>query len=500
MEEGNELTEEAFPEVIKKLEPEPRDYFNDPNYYKTVLADEGEPAKKLHGLLQKYLNTKDPKEKGVYRQNLIPAYWEFLAGVSRKCGGDLSRPKKFLLRFGILHPTFLNGETRDFFSRVVVENTLDQPIYYVDEWLQLVGSGTIKPSTTDEARITQSNNQARLQQLIDKAVGKLKGARSLLKAKTDEKIQMEQSVTARLRVIAEHRPVEGIPGVYGCFNDPQKRALNEIQELLRNLLRNDREMETCIKDFRQAEGDVKTLNDKLDEEGKSPETDMGAIDTEFNTLRQMAKMTVGRQGNHFPFLTSEYFHSGPQEVATRENVIQVLSWIESIDPDAFGRLYKNKVNRIAPFVVLIPSYGEYGMCWEPFDRYNRATSRARLAVPLYPKNLKETILWAVGDLRWQAAKEKASYYWMEEGLTGDYYQWFQKMKLKTDLKETFIQDYILWITKESEGVQRLDKEIRGAFWRYMPFAQSIKDTLKTRSYIYQELYQRDVNRAMSDGY
>ncbi len=56
------------------------------------------------------------------------------------------------------------------------------------------------------------------------------------------------------------------------------------------------------------------------------------------------------------------------------------------------------------------------------------------------------------------------------------------------------------MTKESDAVQKLEKEVRGIFWRYMPFAQPVKDKLKTRSYVYQELYQRDVNRSLSDGY
>ncbi|HOX92782.1 MAG TPA: hypothetical protein PLC54_07650, partial [Spirochaetales bacterium] len=158
------------------------------------------------------------------------------------------------------------------------------------------------------------------------------------------------------------------------------------------------------------------------------------------------------------------------------------------------------LNRIEPFVVLLPCYGDSGVCWEPFDRYNRHTSRSRLAVPMYPKNLKVAVATAVADMRWQAAKEKASYYWMEEGLTGQYYQWFQKQKLKGDVKEYFIQDYIVWVTKESEGIQKLDKEVRGIFWRLMPFQQDIKDKLRDRSFVYQELYQRDVNRSLSDGY
>jgi hypothetical protein len=89
---------------------------------------------------------------------------------------------------------------------------------------------------------------------------------------------------------------------------------------------------------------------------------------------------------------------------------------------------------------------------------------------------------------------------MEEGLTGHYYQFFTAKKLKGDVKEYFIEDYITWITKESEGTQKLDKELRGIFWRYLPFSQEIKEKLKGRSFVYQELYQRDINRTMSDGY
>jgi hypothetical protein len=230
------------------------------------------------------------------------------------------------------------------------------------------------------------------------------------------------------------------------------------------------------------------------------EVDVQAVDTEFNTIRQMAKMTIGRQGNHFPVLTSEYFRCGPNDVATRENVIARLAWIESIDPEAFCRIYRNRLNRIAPYVILMPTYGDTGVCWEPFDRFNRATSRGRIAVPMYSKSLLVAVLSAIADLRWQVAKEKASFYWMEEGLTGNYYQWFSAQKLKGDLKEYFIQDYITWMTKESEGTQKLEKEVRGIFWRHMPFSQPVKEKLKTRSFVYQDLYQRDLNRAMSDGY
>lgn len=177
-----------------------------------------------------------------------------------------------------------------------------------------------------------------------------------------------------------------------------------------------------------------------------------------------------------------------------------MRWIESIDCEAYCRQYRSQLNRIPPFVVLIPSYGDIGFCWEPFDRYNRVTSRGRIAIPMYTKNLKNALLTATADLRWQVAKEKASYYWMEEGLTGNYYQWFQAQKLKGDVKEYFIEDYLIWMTKESEGIQKLDKEVRNVFWRYMPFSKAVKEELKNRAPIYQELCQKDLNRQMSDGY
>jgi hypothetical protein len=153
-----------------------------------------------------------------------------------------------------------------------------------------------------------------------------------------------------------------------------------------------------------------------------------------------------------------------------------------------------------PNTIILPCYGDTGLCWEAFERFNRATSRGRIAIPMFPKNLHLAVLTALADLRWQVAKEKASYYWMEEGLTGKYYQWFSERKLKGDVREYFIRDYMIWISKESQGMQKLDKEIRGLFWRMMPFPQAIKDSLRNRGFIYSELYKKDQNIARSDGY
>ncbi|MDR1839152.1 MAG: hypothetical protein LBQ93_06165 [Treponema sp.] len=490
----------GFPQITKRFEEKGHSYFDDPNYYKTALSNEGEIAQRVHSTLQKYLTAKDPKDRSVFRQQFITPFWEFLLNVARKTTGKLPPPKKFLLRYALLHPTFLSAEHRAFFSKIIVENELGQPVYYMDEWLNAVGTSKMRPSTTDEVRVSKGNPQSKLQQLLEKAQGKFDGARTMLKQKNRERTEIEKILRDRMESIFEHTPLRELTDISDCLSERQKSALSEIQSLLKDMLKNDHELELSIKDFISAEADVQTLTDKLESEGGPVAVDIGALDTEFDTIRQMAKMTCGRQGNHFPVLTGEYYHCGPNDIGVRENVIAILSKIESVDAEAFCRIYRNRLNRIVPYVLLIPTYGDMGFCWEPFDRFNRATSRGRIVVPMYPKNLYIAVLTAVADLRWQVAKEKASFYWMEEGLTGHYYQWFQAQKLKGDIKEYFINDYILWMTKEAEGIQKLDKDVRGTFWRYMPFTREVKEKLKLRSFVYQELYQRDVNRTMSDGY
>jgi len=495
-----DLSASGFPPVTKRLEEKGHTHYADPNYYKTALSNEGDIAQRVHGILQKYLTSKDPKDRSVFRQQFISPYWEFLFSVARKSTSKLPPPKRYLLRFSMLHPSFMTPETREFFSKIVDDNPLDQPVYYLDEWLGGIGSGKMRPSTTDEVKVAKGNNQSKLSQLLEKAQGKLDGSRSILKAKNRERDDIEKILRDRMNSVFEHTPLREMTDASDCLTEGQKMAISEIQNLLKVMMKNDHELELSIRDYVNAEADVVSLQEKLTNEGGAVTVDIGAIDTECETIRQMAKMTIGRQGNHFPILSSEYYHSVPNEVATRENIITMLARIESIDKEAFCRVYKNRLNRITPFVLLIPTYGDMGFCWEPFDRYNRATSRGRIIIPMYPRNLYLAVLTAVADLRWQVAKEKASFYWMEEGLTGHYYQWFQSQKLKGDIKEYFIRDYILWMTKEAEGIQKLDKDVRGTFWRHMPFSQDVKEKLKIRNLVYQELYQRDQNRAMSDGY
>ncbi len=497
----------SFKPITEFFSSTPSPVFDDTTYYKTALSGENESAQRLHTLLTKYLTCKDPKDKTVYRQQMLNVYWEFIKSLAPKMS-NLTTPlcKRMLMRYGVVLPSLFTPEQKNTFSAAFIENNTGEPVYYLDEWFREISSGRLSLSVTDEARPARKNSgnsgeeNAHLMQLKSKNEGKLQNAENLLSSKENQRAMIEAELKSRIDQLCTHDTIIGLGNHKAPYTESQKRLFVEITERLKLLSKVDKEINHHISEVQEARSVADSLDAKISSAPVTVEVNSSDILTELTTVKQMAKMTVGRQGNHFPIFTREYFHCIPRGTGFRENVIDTMAWIESIDPGAFCRIHKNVSNRIVPYVILLPTYGDTGFCWEPFDRYNRITSRGRIAVPMYPKDLKIALLTAVADLRWQVAKEKASYYWMEEGLTGQYYQWIVSQKLKGDVKDFFINDYILWMTKESEGVQRLDKEVRGVFWRHMPFPQELKDKLKTRSLVYQELCQRDLNRAMSDGY
>ena len=509
-----DLSQKSFNPITKLLNDTPSQVYNDTTYYKKALTGENQSAQRVHQLLSKYLTCQDPKDRAVYRQQIVTAYWELLRGmVGKMTDINVPKPKKMLVRFGVLLPSLFKAETKEFFSRIIEENLTGEPIMYVDEWFKEIASGRMNNSATDEKKQTKTANmtpeqaasaeQSRLMQLQSKNSGKLQSAENLLSIKENERNMLERELHNHIEDLCQHNPIMGLDNHTAAYTEMQRKLLPEITDILHRLSKNDKELAKVLLEFQEAKSTYDNVSDKMNVNGGAAAiqtNDTEAVKIEFETVRQMAKMTVGRRGNQFPLFTREFYHCTEKGTGTRENVIEVLRWIESLDPGVFHRIHKNIPNRIVPYVLLVPTYGDRGFCWEPFDRYNRVTSRGRIVVPMYPKDLKIAVLTAVADLRWQVAKEKASYYWMEEGLTGQYYQHVEQLKLKGDLKEFFIEDYILWMTKESTGVQRLDKDVRGIFWRNMPFPKELKEDLRKRSLVYDDLCKKDANREMSDGY
>ncbi len=496
---GDDTIKEKFTE-IRRFEDDPKPYFVDKDYYKTALSGEGAAAQKIHSLLSDFLKAENPKDKTMLRERLIVAYGELAASIAGKAGGTLPIPKKMLLRFGVVLPTLINKEQRLVLSKIIMENDTGEPVFYVDEWLAKIGTGEISPSVVDETKKGKGNQGKKTNINLEKERGHRDSVFALMKTKASAISDIENSFAEKTAFIRKHTPLVKYGNIAGSYSPEQRSAINEMQELARRLLQYDKELSSAIESMDVAVEKVRELEQKAKEEGQETSVDSHVLVEEYMTVKQMAKMSVGRKGNHFPILMQQYMKANIRELATRENIIATMAEIEKIDPGLFKRTFKRQTNRIVPYVMVLPCYGEFGVCWEPFEKFNRATSRGRIGIPLYPKDLKTAVIYALGDLRWQVAKETASYYWMEEGLTGWYYQWFTDQKRRGDVKESFIADYYLWLTKEADGMQKLDKDVRGVFWRNIPFPQELKEKLRNRGFVYNELYKKDVNISMSDGY
>jgi len=409
-------------------------------------------------------------------------------------------PKKLFMRYSVLLPTVISAEQRDMLAKIIWDNRCGEPIYYVDEWLTAVARGQVSASVQDETKQARRDDKQKMNALVERTRGKYEAQLGLIRNRMNEMDDLEARLQERVRQISEHETRPDLPGLKLPYSEIQRGAFNDIGDILRRLGTVNRDQLRYFSELDGIREQMEELRRKEQELGVSAAVDNKTILDELNTVRQMAKMCVGRQGNHFPILLKQYIRSNILDIGTRENLVNILADVEYLDPGLFLRTFKQQTNRIVPNIVVIPCYGDTGICWEPFERFHRATGRGRVAIPLYPKELKTAVIAALADMRWQVAKEKAQHYWMEEGLTGWYYQWFSDRKMKGAVRESFIQDYILWISKESEGTQKLDREVRGIFWRYLAFPQEVRDKLKTRGFVYAELCKKDQNRAMSDGY
>ncbi len=243
---------------------------------------------------------------------------------------------------------------------------------------------------------------------------------------------------------------------------------------------------------------VSAADETLREKQETPDFGNMALQTERLTVRQMIRLCVGRRGNHTPYLLDEAVRIHPLEgLNSREKVENYIDEIEGLcDPTIFFRSFGGEMYYVRPRILLVPGYGNFGICWEPWERQGKKDKPGRIILPIHcAKSPKMTILYALADYRWEIAKAHAMHYWMEEGLTGEYYIRYGNVR-GVDIKEKFIQDYLLWIIKESDGRPKLDKKTRAFFWRTIPFNEEIKSKLETHA-AFKPLFEADQRRQTS---
>lgn len=500
-----DLSRRSFDPILKFFEDKPAPWLHDKDYYKTALGNDGDEARKVHRLLSDFLNAPDSERRSEARLRLIPAWWDWLNTLAPYVGPGMAKPQQLVLRFGLLAPNLLTPEQREMITKTVWDNQTGEALHYVDEWLRKVATGEVAPLAMDEEPRKVAGKKAdtsALTQKLEKLQGQLAAQTNLVMQKQAERAHLERQIHTHADQLQAHAPHPAARDLQSTYDASQRQALFGIQETLKRLSGLDKEIESGLRDVEKAAGEVDSLKQKISAEEGDATVDAKAAVTEVQSLRQVHKLTCGRQGNHFPAAIKNYLPPRAEELGTRERVLSMMAEVERLDPGLFMRSFKGHQNRIVPHIILLPSYGDYGVCWEPFEKFNRSTSRGRVAIPMFSKNLRMAVIIGMADLRWQVAKEKAGYHWMDpaEGITGLYYTWFEQRKMKGDIRMYFINDYLLWITKESEGTQKLDKEVRGIFWRNMPYPQDVRENLKNRGFVYNELYKKDINRSLSDGY
>jgi len=482
--------------VAKKPVTVSSDYFQ-----KVIEGEDKELAERMATQLDKAMNAPVREDRTIFKQKLIATYWNFLSAMAPKITGKLSIEKQLCIRYGIADISLLKPDQAEMMKSIPLNSTVSQedwPFYYMDEWLKEIASGKIKPSMIDETQLPKTDSSA-AQEKLDRKIDSRNATLTLYQNKSAERDAIERRFQDSVGAMFTHNPLPQYNNLPDAYTPEQKNIMSKITDDLRKLKTLDNVLLSYLRELRTIDTDIENIKNKMGD-AELAAIDSGIIVNEFNSLRQMIKMCAGPRGNHFPILIKDYCPETIEMINTKENLVKLIQELEHKDEGAFYREFKGQRNRIVPYIMLVPGYGEKGICWEPFDIKQRATSRGRIALPLYPRLPKYSLLTAVGDLRWQVAKEKAGYRWMEEGLTGKYYDYFTENKLKGNIKDEFVKDYMIWLLQEWNGTQKLEREVRTIFWRHIPFPQSKKDELKNRGFFYNDLYKKDQNRAMSDGY
>ncbi|MDK2839018.1 MAG: hypothetical protein PWQ83_553 [Thermosipho sp. (in: thermotogales)] len=429
------------------------------NVLKDVPNELSKEVFKAKSALEKNFNDSQVK------RNFIEITWELYRYLLENIDENYEVEKRLFLRYGLLEPRYLNS--RDF-ERIKSIPFVDdkENIFYVDEWLLAVKKGLVNESSFMEVIESRKN-------VAPKNVASFEMA-------FNEKSEERKFIERQLREIVKGIEDEGKP-----YRKSILSLIDQAIEKLKKLKLVNKEVEIIFEQLNKLKEESQ-INEKT-------EDNFSKKIMEHEVIIQMINKSIGRLGNRFLVLTS-IFLNGINAIGSKDLIESKLNEFEKIDYKIFERKIRGTSIKLKPYFIIVPGYGDYGFCWEPFEGLNVISGRGRVVIPMFPKNIDVAILSALGDYRLKAAKELAFGRWMEEGLTGEIYNYLMDNKIRERIDEFFVKRYILWILKESNGVQKLEKEIREIFWRYVEFPEEIKAKLSNISYIYSNLYEKDKRR------
>ncbi|UCP01416.1 hypothetical protein K9R62_01985 [Borrelia hermsii] len=490
---------------INVLEEHDKNFFTD-DYYKNLISSDKDIGIRLHKALLDYLSPQSVQEgerAANYRQ-IINIYWKFLKSIAKNVL-NLTIEQKVLLRFAALLPNALSSELKSLISKTIWDNNYNEPFIYFDEWIYGVNELKLRRLAIDEpmANIKDDDIKKILFNKQEKLLANIDFAKSSLKKSDKARIEAITNLKSMFKFLFvetsyNHEILTDEFEVRTIYSDDILKPLNFASHYIDSLVKTNKEIVSLIAQIKEANKELLEIKDRI-QEIDMPNSSAIAVE-EVGSLMEANKLTIGPRGNHFPILLKSNVVTNSQFFGSRERIIQLVREIESIQPRIFYKNYRGDLLRIVPYFILIPSYGERGICWEPVDIKNRVNGRGKILIPMYSKDLRKAIIFGVGDFIWELAKDQASFRWMETGLTGQYYEYYSKFIKKGNIKNFFLDDYFLWLDKESKGVQKIERMVRGIMWRNTPFSKDLKEELSKKSFVYKDLFEKDKNIEMSDGY
>ncbi|HOK87990.1 MAG TPA: hypothetical protein PKI14_05655 [Fervidobacterium sp.] len=428
-------------------------------------------------LKREFLDIKELHDKGFqeYKDEFTDVFWKVYIAVAECITEDSPTEQKLLLRLGLVDPRYLSKDDLERIKETFSRDDSDI-FYYVDEWLIAIKSGKIPPSTFEDVI-----QETHVQRTLDV---------SWLEKEYERKVFERTVEEEKLKDLVKGIQAKGpyTKGIYVIFD--------EVIRSVGNLKRMDNEIKNLYETIKKAnEQEQNIRSDKSDAQRKPGDEGKEALFTEPQVVRQMIRKTVGKVGIQYPVLISNYLKDINQ-ILSKRFLSGIFEEFKTIDSTTLSRSVRGANVYMPPYVVLVPGYGEQGFCWEPIEGTN-IYGRGRLVVPIFSKKGTDPFFQAFGEYRWKLDKEMSFGRWMEEGLTGEYYQYLEQKQFKGNPAEPFVRDYIMWVTKEVKGIQKLEKGIRNMFWRYIPFDDRIKEGLSKVSYVYHQLWEKDLRKKSS---
>ena len=241
-----------------------------------------------------------------------------------------------------------------------------------------------------------------------------------------------------------------------------------------------------------------------------------------NMFKSANRMMTARVTTFCPFFSDQNVYKPLEQILLNFEVLnKTVDVVKMIDYSLFYRetvyanpgigIQKEVIQvEVLPDVILMPCVGERSAMWQEIAGAKRTTP-ARFCLPIFEaEELTKIIIKLCGEFRWELCRRIQGARWndlTERSLTSDYCDYMDtykrsrelsqeaKEKIKGSLvkhrnssKEMFVEDYIQYISFESQSALRLNKVSRQVLFTYCPFSKAIRTALGSNPQ-YQKLIE-----------